>query len=93
MEQGEISGEEGNEETGVGGNEGDRCNISEEELSKNECRGVQGTEEAERQRSETNKKKKKRWEGKMCCVAAAFSPDMMSAKKSCNASWLVLSMA
>lgn len=47
MEQGEISGEEGNEETGVGGNEGDRCNISEEELSKNECRGVQGTEEAE----------------------------------------------
>lgn len=47
MEQGEISGEEGNEETGVGRNEGDRCNISEEELSKNECRGVQGTEEAE----------------------------------------------
>lgn len=25
MEQGEISGEEGIEETGVGGNEGDRC--------------------------------------------------------------------
>lgn len=66
MEQGEISGEEGNEETGVGGNEGDRCNISEEELSKNECRGVQGTEEAERQRSETNKKKKKG--GKEKCV-------------------------
>lgn len=65
MEQGEISGEEGNEETGVGRNEGDRCNISEEELSKNECRGVQGTEEAERQRSEKTNKKKG---GKEKCV-------------------------
>lgn len=73
----------------------EKGNRSEEELSKNECRGVQGTEEAEKQRSEKNKPppKKKGWEGKMCCVVAAFSPDMMSAKKSCNASWLVLSMA
>lgn len=72
MEQGEISGEEGNEETGVGRNEGDRCNISEEELSKNECRGVQGTEEAERQRSEKNKQKKKVGRKNVLCCSSFF---------------------
>lgn len=51
---------------------------------------VEASKGQRKQRARGVKKtnKKKRWEGKMCCVAAAFSPDMMSAKKSCNASWL-----